>query len=160
MGKNTKLLYYFLVLSLLPLFGCNDNSYDGIFVMGNLLDERVIIEGYYIPFDFPTRPMEKGELILEKKESLLLYQSSYDDRVEPSAFNALRVFLEIQGMDSVVFIFEDNTHLSYNSNNILDSKNPILGPIGDISGWAHKEVGKDSYQFTFRISEAHKAAAN
>jgi hypothetical protein len=64
MGKNTKLLYYFLVLSLLPLFGCNDNSYDGSFVMENLLDERVIIEGYYISFDFPISPIEKGEFIV------------------------------------------------------------------------------------------------
>jgi hypothetical protein len=159
MKKYIMLLYPFLLLILLSTYGCNDNC-DEVFVMENLLEENVKIEGYYIPFDFPISPIEKGEFIVTKEEVFLLYKRPCAKNEEPSSFNALRVSLNIQGLDSLVFIFEDSSYLSYTQNDRLDAKNPMLGPFGDISGWSCENVGNDTYQCTFRISEAHKAAAS
>ena len=160
MERIGKLLYLSLAFTILTPLGCKEDTSVGRFVIENILNENVKIEGYYRPFDFPNRPMEMGEFILEKGESLLLHESFTGERDQPSAYNALRVFLEIQSVDSIAFIFEDNTHLSYTSSDFSDSKNPMLGPLGKISGWLQEKVGENTYKYTFRITEVIKAAAN
>ena len=141
--------------------GCIDEKHKGSFIVENLLSEGVKVTGYYIPFDYPTSAIESGVYTFTPMETALLFESSYTESDgRPSSFNALRVFLDIQGVDSLVFEFEDSSVLSFKSMDITDPKNPINPPSANITGWSTTEIDKNEYEYRFKISKSLKEAAN
>jgi len=160
--KITRILNLAGLLSLGLIFSsCEGKISQGTFILENQLEEEVLIEGYYIPPNFPNQQIEKGEYNIAPNEEVRLFDSAFSDQDGPlSSSNALRIFLSIQGIDSLVMIFENDKHISFTQKNLADSKNPLIPPFQDITGWSTTELERRTFEYRFIINEGHKQAAN
>jgi hypothetical protein len=153
--KNIALLI--LTLSILSSTAC-DKSENITWVLENSLDETVKTELFYIPFNYPVQPMEKGEYTLKAFESLTLAESGSDPRSEYSPLTALIVFYGIQRPDSLIITFGNGKKLYYTVQDSLDPLNPLN--VGSrTSAWTPIKRDKDNYFNKFYITDSHKSIA-
>ncbi len=143
--------------SVLGCIGIN-KKVDTSWFLENELDEEVEIEAYFRHSDSPSSALESGAYTLAPLEKVRLYRTTITPKNDSySSSGVLSYFFEIDGVDSLVMVFEGNKSLSYDRTETppLDSLNP-LNYNTPTSTW-ELEAGNG---FVFKIGRQHKEAAN
>tara|TARA_A100000171_G_scaffold20858_1_gene19255 strand:+ start:2056 stop:2547 length:492 start_codon:yes stop_codon:yes gene_type:complete len=162
MTQNLNKLKFIFLIPLLLLTSCRPtgNSYDQKWLLENELNENITIEAYYIPPPGSGFPAKTDQYQLKAKEVLFLHQgvvSAASHSIEGLAHFAFFRFFDVNAMDSLVLKFSNNKHLSFTP----DQYNP-LNPLNDSknsTAWVTVDIGESEFESVFKLTQAHKDAA-
>lgn len=151
-----------LLTCILTLFLCScegTSRLDQRWVIENQLDEPVILEAYY--FSRSNNGQSKSsKFTFEPLNSVKVYEiTSTPQEGRAFAPEALRLFFQVDFVDSLVFTFTDGAKLSF----LWDEEsflNPLIDGNPSVIPWTTNVISENEVEYTFRISSLHKNQAN
>jgi hypothetical protein len=155
---KTRILYLLLICLVVTACPESGRPYKQTWLLENSLNEKVIVEAFYIPFNYPSQPMEKGSYTIDSGETVILNESSIrpgDSQV--FAEEAISKYLKITRADSLILKFENGKQISFKVGG-TDSLNPLNDTSLTVA-WTTREIGDEEYEMKYRINEAHKNKA-